>query len=166
MSWTGRNPRPLGATPINICRNDNSAVVTSELPGVTPSGITIWQRRERAYGSFSRAVQLPFRIDPDKVEARSHNGILEIELQRLEGGPVEKDRDPPRLGLSQGVSNGPRSENCRSTGIKRSKAVSHQPLARCSWRLPTSKKPQLSCRARRGVGCPLDAMDLTLERRY
>jgi len=113
-----------------------------------------WQRRERAYGSFSRAVQLPFRIDPDKVEGRSHNGILEIELQRLEGGPVEKDRDPPRLGLSQGVSNGPRSENCRSTGIKRSKAVSHQPLARCSWRLPTSKKPQLSCRARRGVGCP------------
>jgi len=58
-----------------------------------------WQRRERAYGSFSRAVQLPFRIDPDKVEARSHNGILEIELQRLEGGPVEKDRDPPRLSL-------------------------------------------------------------------
>jgi len=44
----------------------------------------------RAYGSFSRAVQLPFRIDPDKVEGRSHNGILEIELQRLEGGPVEK----------------------------------------------------------------------------
>ena len=49
-----------------------------------------WQRRERAYGSFSRAVQLPFRIDPDKVEGRSHNGILEIKLQRLEGGPVEK----------------------------------------------------------------------------
>src|SRR5262249_42721504 len=93
-------------------------------------------------------------IGPDKVEGRSHNGILEIELQRLEGGPVEKDRNSPRLALSEGVSNGPRSENCRSTGIKRSKAVSHQPLARYSWRLPTSKKPQLSCRARRGLGCP------------
>ena len=49
-----------------------------------------WQRRERAYGSFSLAVQLSFRVDPDKVEARSNNGILEIELQRLEGGPSKK----------------------------------------------------------------------------
>jgi HSP20 family molecular chaperone IbpA len=38
-----------------------------------------WQRRERAYGTFSRAVQLPFRVDPDKVQARFNNGILEIE---------------------------------------------------------------------------------------
>jgi HSP20 family protein len=43
-----------------------------------------WRRRERAHDSFSRTVQLPFRVDPDKVEARSNNGILEIELQRLE----------------------------------------------------------------------------------
>jgi HSP20 family protein len=43
-----------------------------------------WQRRERAYGAFSRVVQLPFRIDPDKVQARFNNGVLEIELQRLE----------------------------------------------------------------------------------
>ena len=44
-----------------------------------------WQRRERAYGTFSRVVQLPFRVDPDKVQARFDNGILEIELERLEG---------------------------------------------------------------------------------
>lgn len=43
-----------------------------------------WQRRERAYGTFSRAVQLPFRVDPEKVQARFNNGVLEIELQRLE----------------------------------------------------------------------------------
>ncbi len=34
-------------------------------------------RRERAYGTFSRTVQLPFRVDPDKVRARFDNGILE-----------------------------------------------------------------------------------------
>ena len=84
---------------------ENSVVVTGELPGVTPDDVTInlqedvltlegarrpkqeqdvnWQRRERAYGSFSRAVQLPFRVDPDKVQARFSNGILEIELERL-----------------------------------------------------------------------------------
>jgi HSP20 family protein len=46
-----------------------------------------WQRRERAYGSFSRAVQLPFRVDPDKVQARF---ILEIELERLEADRPKK----------------------------------------------------------------------------
>ena len=49
-----------------------------------------WQRRERTYGSFSRAVQLPFRVDADKVEARFNNGILEIELQRLEADRPKK----------------------------------------------------------------------------
>jgi len=91
--------------PINIWLGDDSVVVTGELPGVTPDDITInlqedvltlegarrskqeqdanWQRRERAYGSFSRTVQLPFRVDPDKVQARFSNGILEIEMERL-----------------------------------------------------------------------------------
>ena len=49
-----------------------------------------WQRRERAYGTFSRVVQLPFRVDPEKVQARYDNGILEIELQRLEADRPKK----------------------------------------------------------------------------
>jgi HSP20 family protein len=91
--------------PINIWLGENSVVVTGELPGETPDDVTInlqedvltlegarrpkpeqdvnWQRSERAYGSFSSAVQLPFRVDPDKVQARFSNGILEIELERL-----------------------------------------------------------------------------------
>jgi len=93
--------------PINIWLRDNSVVVTAELPGVTRDDVTLnlqddvltlegkreprhqqengnWQRRERSYGSFSRAVQLPFRIDADKVQARFNNGVLEVELERLE----------------------------------------------------------------------------------
>jgi HSP20 family protein len=87
-------------------------VVTAELPGVTRDEVTLnlqddvltlegkreptqqeninWQRRERAYGSFSRAVQLPFRVDPDKVQARFNNGVLEIELERLEADRPKK----------------------------------------------------------------------------
>src|SRR4051794_7586730 len=98
--------------PINIWLGDNSVVVTSELPGVTRDDFTLnlqedvltlegarrptqerdvnWQRRERAYGSFSRAVQLPFRVDADKVQARFNNGILEIELERLEADRPKK----------------------------------------------------------------------------
>ena len=49
-----------------------------------------WQRRERAYGTFLRAVQLPFRVDADKVQAHFNNGTLEIELQRLEADRPKK----------------------------------------------------------------------------
>jgi len=99
--------------PINIWLGDNSVVVTAELPGVTRDDVTLnlqddvltlegkreprhqqedgnWQRRERSYGSFSRAVQLPFRIDPDKVQARFNNGVLEVELERLEADRPKK----------------------------------------------------------------------------
>jgi HSP20 family protein len=99
--------------PINIWLGDNSVVVTAELPGVTRDDVTLnlqedvltlqgkrepkqqqenvnWQRRERAYGSFSRAVQLPFRVDADKVQARFDNGVLEVELQRLEADRPKK----------------------------------------------------------------------------
>ena len=99
--------------PINIWLGDNSVVVTAELPGVTRDDVALnlqddvltlegkrqpeqqqdnlnWQRRERSYGSFSRVVQLPFRIDPDKVQARFNNGVLEIELERLEADRPKK----------------------------------------------------------------------------
>jgi len=98
--------------PLNIWLGDNSVAVTAELPGVGRDDVTIslqeevltldgkrepqlhenanWQRRERAYGTFSRAVQLPFRVDPDKVHARFTNGILEIELERLEADRPKK----------------------------------------------------------------------------
>lgn len=99
--------------PINIWLSENSVVVTSELPDITSGDVNLslqedvltlagkrepktqqetvnWQRRERAYGTFSRVVQLPFRVDPDKVQARFNNGILEIELERLEADRPKK----------------------------------------------------------------------------
>jgi len=99
--------------PINIWLGEHSVVLTAELPGITRDDVNLslqedvltlagkrepklqeqnpnWQRRERAYGTFSRTVQLPFRVDPDKVQARFNNGILEIELQRLEADRPKK----------------------------------------------------------------------------
>jgi HSP20 family protein len=99
--------------PINILLGENSVAMTAELPGVTGDDVAIslqedvltlegkreakvqeanvnWQRRERGYGTFSRAVQLPYRVDADKVQARFNNGVLEIELQRLEADRPKK----------------------------------------------------------------------------
>jgi HSP20 family protein len=99
--------------PINVWLGEHSVVVTAELPGVTAGDVNLslqedvltlagkreaktqqanvnWQRRERAYGTFSRVVQLPFRVDPDKVQARYNNGMLEVELERLEADRPKK----------------------------------------------------------------------------
>src|ERR1700739_3443369 len=87
--------------PINIWLGEHSVVLTAELPGIAPAEVTLslqddvvtlagkrepkaqeqnvnWQRRERAYGTFSRTVQLPFRVDPDNVQAHFNTGILDI----------------------------------------------------------------------------------------
>ena len=47
------------------------------------------RRRERSMGDFTRTLELPFRIDPDGVEATVSNGVLQIVLPRL---PEEKPK--------------------------------------------------------------------------
>ncbi len=98
--------------PVNLWLGENSVVVTAELPGATADDVDItlnqnvltlrgerkpeieqdanWHRRERTYGRFSRAVQLPFQVDPERVQARFNNGILEIELVRPENDRPKK----------------------------------------------------------------------------
>jgi HSP20 family protein len=99
--------------PINIWLGENHVVLTAELPGVKHGDVNIslqdevltlegsrepqlgerdvkWHRRERAYGSFTRTIQLPFRVDPEKVQARYANGVLEIELERGEADRPKK----------------------------------------------------------------------------
>lgn len=92
---------------LNIWTSEDGAVVTAEIPGLAPADIDIsvvnetlslrgsrtqpqledgaqWHRRERMFGEFSRTIQLPFRIDSEKVEAKFTNGVLEIKLPRSE----------------------------------------------------------------------------------
>ena len=101
-----RGPRTSGFPAVNVWQGADSAAVTAELPGVAPEDLDIsvknnvltisgeckpraeaeggWLRRERPAGRFSRIVQLPFRVDRDRVEARFENGVLQIELHRPE----------------------------------------------------------------------------------
>jgi HSP20 family protein len=92
---------------------EDSVAVTAELPGIPPDEVdltvrentltlkgmrepqvegdkSVWHRRERAYESFARTVQLPFRVDPEHVEAHFANGLLEVELRRPEADRPKK----------------------------------------------------------------------------
>jgi len=90
---------------VNLWLGEHSVVVTAELPGLSRDDINLtarqdtltiqgerkpaadgeevtWHRRERPAGTFSRTLALPFRVDPERVEARFANGVLEVEMQR------------------------------------------------------------------------------------
>jgi HSP20 family protein len=92
---------------INIWAGEEKLIVTSEIPGVDVKDIDVtvdgdvltlsgsrklWElgndegyhRQERAHGSFSRAVKLPFRVDSAAVEASYEKGVLTLTLPRPE----------------------------------------------------------------------------------
>jgi len=95
-----------GFPPVNIYQNEDALLLTAELPGLDKKDIdltvqddcitlsaniaqeeledAIWHRRERRRGKFSRTIELPFRVDSEKVEARFKNGVLEVEVNRPE----------------------------------------------------------------------------------
>jgi HSP20 family protein len=90
--------------PVNIWASPEGALVTAEVPGVSPEQIevTVHQdtvtlrgkresdvpadavehRRERVEGPFQRSIVLPFRVDADKVSARFDRGVVTLELPR------------------------------------------------------------------------------------
>jgi len=45
---------------------------------------------ERTYGSFSRTLTLPSKVNPDGVEARFKDGVLEINLPKAEEEKIKQ----------------------------------------------------------------------------
>ena len=100
--WLGWSP------PVEITSDDEAYTVRVELPGLEPDDIHItvtgntlnvsgekkaeskreaegYYYSETHHGSFRRSIELPGPIDPDKVSAESHNGVLSVRLQRTPG---------------------------------------------------------------------------------
>ena len=98
---------------VNMWRNDTDIIVTTEIPGVEPKDIDIsviektvtikgarkeeenvpeeaYHRNERGCGTFSRTFELPFKVDADKVEARSSKGVLYVTFPRAQEDKPKK----------------------------------------------------------------------------
>ncbi len=112
----GLHSLPTSAAPtLEVWSEGDDLRLRALIPGVAPDDIEIsvqgdvltlgggvrdaepragdrWLRRERANGSFTRTLQLPFAIDADGVKARLANGVLELELPR---SAAEKPRRIP-----------------------------------------------------------------------
>lgn len=101
-----------GYPALNVWTGENQAVVTAELPGVEPQDLDIsvdenvltlsgsrrWDepkeedavhRVECPNGEFRRTLELPFRVDADRIQASCSKGVLTVTLPRA-------DQDRPK----------------------------------------------------------------------
>jgi HSP20 family protein len=100
-------PSSPESPPLNLYAGRDDVIITAEVPGTEPEDVKIsvvestvtltlsrklepegpgrsFHRRERTDGRATRTLQLPFRVDADRVEATIRNGILQVRLPRSE----------------------------------------------------------------------------------
>jgi HSP20 family protein len=101
---------------IDVVREDGHLVVRADLPGIKPEEVKIeveddiltvsgehaeskeekdksYVRRERRYGSFRRSMALPAGVDPDKIEAKTRDGVVEVTIPL----PTAAKKEPVRI---------------------------------------------------------------------
>lgn len=74
----------LAAEDIEISATADTFAITGEMKPTTDVTNEGWLRQERRYGKFARSFTLPMQIDPNKVEAKFLNGVLELALPKAE----------------------------------------------------------------------------------
>src|SRR5919204_6434567 len=105
-TWSGMAAGQL-AVPVDLWETKDAYHLTADLPGFTADNIEInatsdtvtlggelkqtndvategWIRNERRSGKFTRSFTLPVQIDPNKVEAKFANGVLELVVPKAE----------------------------------------------------------------------------------
>jgi HSP20 family protein len=109
-------PAAGGFPAVNVYAGPDGIAVVAELPGVGKDDLEVqahqdtltlrgtrrpaaerpeaYHRRERGGGPFTRSLQLPYRIDPERIAARLENGVLRLSLPR-----PEEDK-PRRIAVS------------------------------------------------------------------
>ena len=116
----GMQPRGRGLWfPMDVCETEDDFIVTAEVAGVAMDDVDVnldrsvltikitkaaeeaqegvsYHVREREHGEFSRSVHLPETIDPERVSASYHNGVLEIRL------PKAEESKPRRIDVTAG----------------------------------------------------------------
>jgi HSP20 family protein len=101
------------APPLDLGESDEEVIVRAEVPGIAPDDIQItvsggqltlagekkvtteqggkdFYQTESRYGTFRRVVPLPDSVDPERVDAEYHNGVLTIRLHKTTGSPPKR----------------------------------------------------------------------------
>jgi HSP20 family protein len=112
-TWTTRDVVPR----LDLTEDDKAFNVTVELPGMDEKDVAVSvadrvltirgekkeekekkdkevYRRERAYGSFRRVMELPADVDADKIEASFRKGVLTITLPKTKEAQAKVKQIP------------------------------------------------------------------------
>ena len=73
---------------INLQLIDNSLVI--EIQKKSDYKDEPYIRKERTFGTFTKSVKLPYKVDPNKIEARINDGILTVKLVKSEEAKPKK----------------------------------------------------------------------------
>jgi HSP20 family protein len=107
MSWRTVAGGETVTPAIDVHETEDDIVVTAVLPGIAPEDVDItmtgqsltlrgefktddsvereqYLYRERRFGTFSRSLQLPVRVEGDRAEATFTNGILTLRIPKAE----------------------------------------------------------------------------------
>ncbi len=95
--------------PVNVYLDENAVIVDVELPGKTAKDVSLTleaqavviadkpvvetegdKPAEPKAPQWSRRLELPFRVNADKANAKFENGILRIELPKAEAEGVHR----------------------------------------------------------------------------
>ena len=71
----------LSEEDLDISLVKNVLTISGERKDDTPEGYSV-HRKERAAYKFTRSFELPYRVDPSKIEAVLENGVLTLEMPR------------------------------------------------------------------------------------
>jgi HSP20 family protein len=86
----------LSEEDVRIELEDQTLIISGERKAEHEDGKEGYYRLERAFGSFSRTLQLPKGIDPEAVTARFDRGVLEVRI------PKPEERKPRRIEIGDG----------------------------------------------------------------
>lgn len=107
MEWPTLERRTFGDLALDLSEQDDAYIVEAAVPGINPDDLDIhitdnvltiqgefkqerdeekktWHLRERRYGSFTRSVRLPMRVNADEVTADYKDGVLILTVPKAE----------------------------------------------------------------------------------
>lgn len=106
-SWRTTSAGETVTPPIDVHETPDELVLTAALPGIKPEDVEItltgqnltlrgefkadeevkndqYLYRERRFGSFSRSLQLPVRVEGDRAQATFEHGILTLRVPKAD----------------------------------------------------------------------------------
>ncbi len=104
---------PAGGLPVRLWADEHNLYAELDLPAVDPAKLevtvtegtqltvagerpapevpdAVWVRQERPFGRFSRSIDLPVLVDPDRVEAKYEDGVIRLTLPKSEAAKPRK----------------------------------------------------------------------------